>query len=766
MVSRSQFISLLGVFAFVCTGYIAPQDRRYLDYFLKLYSAKLFQKNNCTLISSSAIVSKKSIEKVEMVLSFYRVLPRDQARELLVSVAEALVDAINNDQELIKRGLISRPFTAEQLSLEIRTDNLYSANADVESIRRIQLKSGVITYDRYLWSSILSAGSESFSEEYQYAMMLVGLPTTYDPRARAEKYRAQHPELASFDGVMSAGELAEYKNPELSQRVPRQKPQPPPPPKNVMVSFSNALEIQPEERSSTFNNLDGNIEWIDSKINKREPEGLGVGFASQPVAPPVVPLESSIQESTTIPHTPAEAAKGQSKDSSPIEEATSAIDKLFPTTKAASASGRTLRDRVLNDTQRVWKDGAQSPASFKSPHVPSQLIPIQEPAQGVEESVDSSNNPQSSAVTGKEMSYFFKQGDGVPGCKSMKDGLFENTASSCDGFARQQTAQKEKFDSVTSVAFLEQPVASGSDKVGSAPLSWKQVPPSSGDLDSMKRVARVRCEELRGPLQDQEIQSTSSEWKYLAMTSSDEGITSPQAAQISHSVYPEQKEDVKRLLSCASEGVSANFESGFDAGFDHGFIANTTLKKGWGYMPADLVQGDSCPTRKQSISHVIYPVNNGQRVSHVAAGDEGAGESFEQKIAVTVPGAAAVRDWGYRPIASKDALIAEVEPEETVQDDPEMPSDDTEHEPTGFSDLSQYFSLGSSINAPQQLSKKLKGRRGVNENQFVAHAGELQAPEESNSQIEENVEENQVTSPVTSQEQSNFWKRIKEWWQS
>ena len=65
-------------------GYVAPKDRKYVDYFLKLHAADLFRSKSFLLESSWAYVSRKGIERIDMRFSFYRVLTVNQARELIV----------------------------------------------------------------------------------------------------------------------------------------------------------------------------------------------------------------------------------------------------------------------------------------------------------------------------------------------------------------------------------------------------------------------------------------------------------------------------------------------------------------------------------------------------------------------------------------------------------------------------------------------------------------------------------------------------------
>lgn len=169
----------LGILAL--SGYIPPQDRKYVDYFLKLEAAELFRTRAFLLTSSWAYVSQKKLEKVDMRFTYYRALDINQTRRLIVSVAQELVDKINSDSMLQQKKLLVDSFAIEQLRLEIRMDNAVSANTDTPTIRRVVLDKGVITYDTFRISTLFSGGSDTYKETFQYALMLLDEPTEFQP---------------------------------------------------------------------------------------------------------------------------------------------------------------------------------------------------------------------------------------------------------------------------------------------------------------------------------------------------------------------------------------------------------------------------------------------------------------------------------------------------------------------------------------------------------------------------------------------------------
>jgi len=192
---------------FLC-GYVAPQDRKYVDYFLKLQAADFFRSRSFLLNSSQAYVSRNGLERIEMRFSFYRALTVNQARELMVSVAQELVERINSDSEIRSRKLLTSPFHISGLYLEIRTDNVISKHADVESVQRITLNKGTLTYQSYPASELLYGRTSVYKESFEQALMFLDLPTEFDSEqvqteAATEKYipfsrRVEPAEVATF----------------------------------------------------------------------------------------------------------------------------------------------------------------------------------------------------------------------------------------------------------------------------------------------------------------------------------------------------------------------------------------------------------------------------------------------------------------------------------------------------------------------------------------------------------------------------------------
>jgi len=143
-----------------------------------------------------------------MRFSFYRALTVNQARELIVSVAQELVERINSDSEIRSRKLLTSPFHISGLYLEIRTDNVISKHADVESVQRITLNKGTLTYQSYPASELLYGRTSVYKESFEQALMFLDLPTEFDSEqvqteAATEKYipfsrRVEPAEVATF----------------------------------------------------------------------------------------------------------------------------------------------------------------------------------------------------------------------------------------------------------------------------------------------------------------------------------------------------------------------------------------------------------------------------------------------------------------------------------------------------------------------------------------------------------------------------------------
>lgn len=161
-------------------GYVSPQDRKYVDYFLRLQAADLFRTKAFLLKSSSAYVSRKMLERVDLRFSYFRALTWDQARNLIVSVALDLVNKINSDSMMKAKNILPEPFTVDQLYLEIRTDNFCAAGAESVSIERVILNNGQLTYHTYPASILFYGRTRTYKESFQQALMLLDLPTEFD----------------------------------------------------------------------------------------------------------------------------------------------------------------------------------------------------------------------------------------------------------------------------------------------------------------------------------------------------------------------------------------------------------------------------------------------------------------------------------------------------------------------------------------------------------------------------------------------------------
>ncbi len=330
----------------VC-GYIPPQDRKYLDYFLKLYAAQLFRDKNFVLVSSSCYVGKKNIERVEMEFSFYRPMGKLKSREVIVDLAENLLEAINNDPILKRRGLLDVPFTSDRLIIEVKTDNIFSANADVETIKRIRLKKNTITYDTYPWSDLLTAGSNTFTEDYCVARMMCGKPVSYND------YENRHTYYKNF------------KNPDTPEGYITNEPDVVLP-QLATVSAIDALAVPAEP----FNSSLGNIEWVDyySPFDTRSIEN-SLGEPSKVETEAVAPQIAKPLTKERNKHLNAPINKPQQDM---LIDATKVLNEIFPPQNKPS----NLRQRTQDGSQALIKDGATSTQSYNSAEPQSKLLPI------------------------------------------------------------------------------------------------------------------------------------------------------------------------------------------------------------------------------------------------------------------------------------------------------------------------------------------------------------------------------------------------------
>ena len=167
----------------VLSGYVSPEDRKYVDYFLRLQAADLFRTRQFLLNSSWSYISRKQIERIDLSFTYFRSLTWDQARQLIVSVAMELVEKINSDSTMKAKHLLPEPFTLDQLALEIRTDNICSADADIVTIQRMCLNHGQLTYYSYPASALFYGRTTTYKESFQQALMLLDLPTEFDSEA-------------------------------------------------------------------------------------------------------------------------------------------------------------------------------------------------------------------------------------------------------------------------------------------------------------------------------------------------------------------------------------------------------------------------------------------------------------------------------------------------------------------------------------------------------------------------------------------------------
>ena len=155
---------------------ILTKDKQYVEYFLRMHSAELFRDQAFVLDKSGCYVSPKRLEMVEMSLSCYKVLTLNQARKMIVDLSLDLLDKINADSGMKERGLVTSRFTVDRIKLKVKTNNVFSKNADVTSIRMMELDHGVLTYETYTPSTLYTGFSKTYKETFQYALMLLDNP--------------------------------------------------------------------------------------------------------------------------------------------------------------------------------------------------------------------------------------------------------------------------------------------------------------------------------------------------------------------------------------------------------------------------------------------------------------------------------------------------------------------------------------------------------------------------------------------------------------
>ena len=168
----------LGLLISLCSATWASQNtcpaqkKRYVDYFLHLYAAELFRNQSFVLNKSWGYVTQDRLECVGMHFSCYKAMTVDQSRRMIVDLINQLLERINADTEMKARHLVNEPFYAKRLRLEIRTDNIFSENSDVASVRIIRFNGSELVYESYPKSTIYSGGPRVLCREtFEDALM-------------------------------------------------------------------------------------------------------------------------------------------------------------------------------------------------------------------------------------------------------------------------------------------------------------------------------------------------------------------------------------------------------------------------------------------------------------------------------------------------------------------------------------------------------------------------------------------------------------------
>jgi hypothetical protein len=161
--------------SFALCSYIPQKDKHYFDYFLHREGAKFFQTKQFNLEKVSAIYGYSDIDRVYVTFSCFRMLGVKEARQLLIEVANEIVDAINHDPFLIEKKMLKGGhFCLKDLHLEIKSENIFCKSCDNgAAILTTSLDDLTITYTTYQSSPYYTYGQKKFSEKYEDAVLLV-----------------------------------------------------------------------------------------------------------------------------------------------------------------------------------------------------------------------------------------------------------------------------------------------------------------------------------------------------------------------------------------------------------------------------------------------------------------------------------------------------------------------------------------------------------------------------------------------------------------
>jgi len=316
-------------------GYAAPQDRQYVDYFLRLQAADLFRKKSFLLNWSCAYVNSNRLLGVDLSFSCYRALSLNQARKLLVEVAEEIVEKINSDPSLHERNLLPEPFTLNQIYLKIETDNIFSYQADMETIQSMYLDCGNITYNSYPASTLFYGCTTKYKETLEQARMFLGEKVLFgEPPVPIPNDRGGPLVEAAktLTGPPKSPTLREIESPEEPTMNSVESPE------SASLDYENMLgseEQQPSENLETWKeNLLGDLfEKVAEVFPNLSFDAKGQRYRLTHIAMPPMPFPETYAGTCEERW---EIAALPEKTSVPLAAKQSDIDKPLTDTSAAS----------------------------------------------------------------------------------------------------------------------------------------------------------------------------------------------------------------------------------------------------------------------------------------------------------------------------------------------------------------------------------------------------------------------------------------------
>lgn len=147
---------LLTVLIFLCTllpgcgtrvikeGWKKKIDSEEISRIVLYFSAKL-KKEKCLELEDSKVCYDDKIEYIYLKYSSMDLITMCEARLLLVELVEEFLERINQNS-LIKFQTLNRPFTADDLKIEINFESFYATYIDPLYIGLISMDNGMVTY--------------------------------------------------------------------------------------------------------------------------------------------------------------------------------------------------------------------------------------------------------------------------------------------------------------------------------------------------------------------------------------------------------------------------------------------------------------------------------------------------------------------------------------------------------------------------------------------------------------------------------------------